>query len=139
MEGGLKRFSDPQRFPGSVRTFLCPSRDVIEGRVGREFDGISHLSVCGHPLTEHGHAEAEVDVDVVVDPDIVLSGAFPVKPSRVLHEATLEGQRHRKHKCARFRQVESFAYKSAEGDIPKKPDFLNTLPVISCGHCHSPQ
>lgn len=37
-----------------------------------------------------GNTKTEVNVDVIVDSNIILSGAFPVEPSGVLHKAPLE-------------------------------------------------
>jgi hypothetical protein len=54
--------------------------------VGRNLNSISHLLVRGHPLSEQGDAETEVDIDVIVDPNIILASAFTVEASGVLHE-----------------------------------------------------
>lgn len=46
---------------------------IVEGGVGGYLKAVSHFPVCGHPFPKHGDTKAKVDIDVIVDPDIVLS------------------------------------------------------------------
>ena len=64
-----------------------PAHYIVAMGVRGELNTVTHLSVRDQPFLEHGNTEAEVNVHIIVDPNIALAGSFSVETSGILRFA----------------------------------------------------